>query len=144
MFWETRKKGKLAKNLERIAQGHVMGLLYMGLPNKLVFSFQQLNSGSGIIDILVTFCNEFGELQKVILELKVFEQGHLLQDGIEQTAQYMENEETEHSYRVIFNATGGELEIQSRLARNGKTVKDIVININLPNPSVLDKKKHIP
>lgn len=143
MFWEARKERRLAKNLERIAQGHIMGLLYMGLPNKLVFSCQQPNSGSGIIDILITFCNELGEVQKVILELKVFGKGHLLQDGIEQTAQYMENEDTEHSYRIIFNATDGELGTQSRLASNGKTVKDIVININLPNPSVLDKKKYI-
>jgi hypothetical protein len=142
IFWKARTDDKLAENPERIAQGFMMGLLEMGLPNKLVLAFQQLGSGSGIIDILLTFSNEYGELQKVILELKVFGRDHLLTDGIEQTAKYMENEETEHGYRVIFNARKDELESQYRSATNGKTLKDIIININLPNPSSLDKKNH--
>src|SRR5262249_15456735 len=100
---------------------------------------QQPASGSGIIDILVIFSDEYGNLKKALLELKVFEEGHQLNDGIEQTAQYMINEETEHGYRVIFNATKRKLEEQEKATKAGKTIKDIVININLPNPSSLDK-----
>ena len=140
MFWDARTENIISGNLERIAQGHMMGLLYMGLPTKVALGFQQLRSGSGIIDILIIFSNEHGEQQKIILELKVFDEGHSLNDGIKQLGKYMENEETEHGYRVIFNATLGELEMQQSLATNGKTVKNFVININLPNPSLLDKK----
>lgn len=141
IFWDSRTRSRPAKNLERIAQGHMMGLIEMGLPHKTVIGFQQLRSGSGIIDILLVFANEYGEQQKIILELKVFKEGHLLSDGIEQTAQYMENEETENGYRVIFNAKKEELEVRDGPANNKKVVKDIVININLPPPSSLDKKK---
>jgi len=142
MFWEKRtkgkEKGKLRGQPENIAQELMMLLLDMELPNRKVVAFQQLRSGAGIVDILLIFPNEYGELEKIILELKVFEDGHRLNDGIEQLAQYMEREETEDGYRVIFNATTGKLEKQNRSASNGKAIKDVIININLPNPSSLD------
>jgi hypothetical protein len=142
MFWEKRgqgkEKGKLRAQPENIAQELMMSLFDIALPNQKVVAFQQLRSGAGIIDILLIFPNEYGELEKVILELKVFEDGHKLQDGIEQLAHYMEREETKDGYRVIFSATTGELEEQNRSARNGKMIKDFMININLPNPSSLD------
>ncbi|HEY1247412.1 MAG TPA: hypothetical protein VGE97_00350 [Nitrososphaera sp.] len=70
--------------------------------------------------------------------MKVFDKNAKLNDGIEQLARYMEHEEAEDGYRIIFNATTGEFEERNRTASNGKIIKDFIININLPNPSTLD------
>ncbi|HEY1247411.1 MAG TPA: hypothetical protein VGE97_00345 [Nitrososphaera sp.] len=65
MFWDNRAEEKLRKRPESIAQGLMMSLLYAMLPNRKVMAFQQSRSGSGFIDIILTFANTYGDLEKL-------------------------------------------------------------------------------
>jgi hypothetical protein len=77
-----------------------MGLLDVSLPETLVIVDQQTRAGAGIIDIILTFHNGH-ELERIILELKVFEEGHPLNDGIEQTFSYMETKKTNKGLLIV-------------------------------------------
>jgi hypothetical protein len=139
IFWKSKEKGKLYPNPERIAQGHVMGLLDVSLPEKLVIVDQQIKAGAGIIDIILTFHNGHG-LERIILELKVFEEGHPLNDGIEQTFSYMETKRTDKGFRMIFDASKSGI-VANPQQRGNKILQDIIININPVTPSSLFRIK---
>jgi len=97
VFWQSRKKNKLAKKPEKIGQGLLAVFLKGVIPtNARGLVLREVVSGIGFVDIGVVLSNRLHVVEMKILSSKFV--------GVSQLQTYMRTEDRREGWLVVFDA----------------------------------------
>lgn len=136
-FWASRGKGILKEKPENQAEILLSAYIAGEFSDSDNFAFRQVHSGTGIIDVLLVV-----DGKRYVIELKVLRPGEA-PVGSEQLAQYLDTEELEAGWLIVFDASpdsssSAEWEQQQV---GGKTVHRRILPINPAPPSSLSRSQ---
>jgi hypothetical protein len=137
-FWVSRRQGKLRSRLESLAQHSLYMFLYSPVMERNGFVLREVRSGTGFVDILAVF----GRSRQYLVELKILRSGTA--SGLKQLAEYLGLQSLTEGWLVILDARKprNRLHLQDEtVVVDDRTVRRLVIDINPPAPSSLDRAR---
>jgi hypothetical protein len=126
VFWQSRKKGKLRPNPEKIAQA-LFAVFTKGVLGNRGILLREISSGIGFVDIGVMFTSTLHLVEVKVLTGKF--------EGPEQLDQYMKAERRNEGSLLIIDALepGNKLDLPESIHSPSGIIKVYLVDIN-PNP----------
>jgi len=135
-FWESRRKQQLRQRPESLAQVALSIFLHAPVKARNGLVLREVGSGTGYVDVLAMF----GRSRLYMVELKILRSSRI--GGFRQLARYLELHSLAEGWLLLFDTRPWRrrtlVSDHDRII-DGKVVNVVVIDINPPPPSSLDR-----